>query len=426
MVAGEPPPDVAAAADILRPGLLDGTRAAARRRGDPPSRFGEAVDARCADVARGRWTASSSTPPATRSTRARPTCSVWDGASLAGPRDVLDGAWLALPPDRATARGSTPQLARRQAAADRPAAGRRRRRGGPRRDREPRAHACRSSGRATGSAPRRCCPARPPTRRGRRARRLPRLARGRLLLRLPLPAWSMSERWRVTSLDAVGAAARAGHAAVAAGSARARDRRVRYQRLPRRGTPATTSVEPHTEEGTGHEELYFVAPRLRHVHARRRDRPRARRHLRLPAGSRGRAPRGRRRAGHGGVLVRRLARPRLRGLRAGSRASAPPRSASRTRSRRASSTRRGWPATRTAQWAHYDLACWHALPTATSTEAPAAARPRDRARRRRGARAVRARPRPRAAALDAQRHRLADGLRAARRAQAPRPAGRPA
>ena len=25
---------------------------------------------------------------------------VWDGASLAGPRDVLDGAWLALRPRR--------------------------------------------------------------------------------------------------------------------------------------------------------------------------------------------------------------------------------------------------------------------------------------------------------------------------------------
>ena len=45
---------------------------------------------------------------------------VWDGASLAGPRDVLDGAWLALRP---VARGvDRPRAARRQAAADRPAA----------------------------------------------------------------------------------------------------------------------------------------------------------------------------------------------------------------------------------------------------------------------------------------------------------------
>ena len=45
-------------------------------------------------------TGSSSTPPATRRRRAETDVLVWDGASLAGPRDVLDGAWLALRPSR--------------------------------------------------------------------------------------------------------------------------------------------------------------------------------------------------------------------------------------------------------------------------------------------------------------------------------------
>jgi hypothetical protein len=81
---------------VLLPALLSGTKlllAAA----DPPSRFGEAVAFRAAEL---RATLdrivvdpTGDEPPAKDAD-----VLVWDGASLAGPRDVLDGAWLALRP----------------------------------------------------------------------------------------------------------------------------------------------------------------------------------------------------------------------------------------------------------------------------------------------------------------------------------------
>jgi NAD(P)-dependent dehydrogenase (short-subunit alcohol dehydrogenase family) len=84
-------------ATVLRRGLLTGTSvllAAA----EPPSRFGEAVTARCAELGAhmGRVVVD---PTGDESDgRAGIDVVVWDGASLAGPRDVLDGAWLALRP----------------------------------------------------------------------------------------------------------------------------------------------------------------------------------------------------------------------------------------------------------------------------------------------------------------------------------------
>jgi hypothetical protein len=86
----------AAATGLLRPGLLEGVRlllAAA----EPPSRFGEAVAARAAELAAAvdRVVVDpTGDEPAPKDTDVL----VWDGASLAGPGDVLDGAWLALRP----------------------------------------------------------------------------------------------------------------------------------------------------------------------------------------------------------------------------------------------------------------------------------------------------------------------------------------
>jgi hypothetical protein len=83
---------------LLRPGLLAGTSvllAAA----DPPSRLGEAVALRCSELGAhmGRVVVDPTGDEADR--RERIDVVVWDGASLAGPRDVLDGAWLALRPE---------------------------------------------------------------------------------------------------------------------------------------------------------------------------------------------------------------------------------------------------------------------------------------------------------------------------------------
>ena len=81
---------------VLRPELLSGTKlllAAA----EPPSRFGEAVAYRASElraaVDRVVVDPTGDEPPAKPAD-----VLVWDGASLAGPRDVLDGAWLALRP----------------------------------------------------------------------------------------------------------------------------------------------------------------------------------------------------------------------------------------------------------------------------------------------------------------------------------------
>jgi NAD(P)-dependent dehydrogenase (short-subunit alcohol dehydrogenase family) len=81
---------------ILRPALLDGTRvllAAA----DPPSRFGEAVIARAAEL-RAAVDRVVVDPTGDEVSAREAGVLVWDGASLAGPRDVLDGAWLAVRP----------------------------------------------------------------------------------------------------------------------------------------------------------------------------------------------------------------------------------------------------------------------------------------------------------------------------------------
>jgi hypothetical protein len=84
-------------ANLLRPGLLEGTTlllAAA----EPPSRFGEAVAARCAALGARMHRVVVDPTGDEGDGRAGIDVVVWDGASLAGPRDVLDGAWLALRP----------------------------------------------------------------------------------------------------------------------------------------------------------------------------------------------------------------------------------------------------------------------------------------------------------------------------------------
>jgi hypothetical protein len=87
----------AAAPSILRPRLLDGLEVLLAS-AEPPSRFGEAVAARCADLGAhvGRVVVEPTGDEAER--REGVDVLVWDGASLAGPRDVLDGAWRALRP----------------------------------------------------------------------------------------------------------------------------------------------------------------------------------------------------------------------------------------------------------------------------------------------------------------------------------------
>jgi hypothetical protein len=85
-----------AATDLLRPGLLEGTRVLVAA-ADPPSRYGEAVNARCAEL-RADVHRVVVDPTGDEVTPRETDVLVWDGASLAGPRDVLDGAWLALRP----------------------------------------------------------------------------------------------------------------------------------------------------------------------------------------------------------------------------------------------------------------------------------------------------------------------------------------
>jgi hypothetical protein len=83
---------------LLRPNLLSDLQvllAAA----DPPSRFGEATALRCSEL--GAHMDRVVVDPTGDEADNRDTSDVvvWDGASLAGPRDVLDGAWLALRPE---------------------------------------------------------------------------------------------------------------------------------------------------------------------------------------------------------------------------------------------------------------------------------------------------------------------------------------
>jgi hypothetical protein len=81
---------------LLRPGLLQGTSvllAAA----EPPSRYGEAAIARAAEL-RAHVDRVVVDPTGDEAPGRAAHVLVWDGASLAGPRDVLDGAWLAVRP----------------------------------------------------------------------------------------------------------------------------------------------------------------------------------------------------------------------------------------------------------------------------------------------------------------------------------------
>ena len=86
----------AAATGLLRPALLEGL-ALLLAAADPPSRFGEAVVARAAEL-RAAVDRVVVDPTGEEVEPRDADVVVWDGASLAGPRDVLDGAWLALRP----------------------------------------------------------------------------------------------------------------------------------------------------------------------------------------------------------------------------------------------------------------------------------------------------------------------------------------
>ena len=83
-------------ATVLRPALLDGV-ALLLAAADLPSRFGEAVIARAAEL-RAAVDRVVVDPTGDEVAPRDTDVVVWDGASLAGPRDVLDGAWLALRP----------------------------------------------------------------------------------------------------------------------------------------------------------------------------------------------------------------------------------------------------------------------------------------------------------------------------------------
>jgi hypothetical protein len=85
------------AATLLRPGLLTGTTVLLAS-AEPPSRFGEAVAARCAALGARMHRVVVDPTGDEAEGRGGIDAVVWDGASLAGPRDVLDGAWLALRP----------------------------------------------------------------------------------------------------------------------------------------------------------------------------------------------------------------------------------------------------------------------------------------------------------------------------------------
>jgi hypothetical protein len=82
---------------LLRPGLLDGIEVLLAG-AEPPSRFGEAVVARCASLGARAHRVVVDPTGEEAERREGIDVVVWDGDSLAGPRDVLDGAWLALRP----------------------------------------------------------------------------------------------------------------------------------------------------------------------------------------------------------------------------------------------------------------------------------------------------------------------------------------
>jgi hypothetical protein len=82
---------------LLRPGLLS-ERKVLLAAADPPSSLGEAVALRCSEL--GAHMSRVVVEPTGDEAERRDGIDVvvWDGASLAGPRDVLDAAWLALRP----------------------------------------------------------------------------------------------------------------------------------------------------------------------------------------------------------------------------------------------------------------------------------------------------------------------------------------
>jgi len=83
---------------LLRPGLLKDVSILLAS-AELPSSLGEAVALRCSELGAhmGRVVVEPTGEEAER--RGGVDVVVWDGASLAGPRDVLDGAWLALRPE---------------------------------------------------------------------------------------------------------------------------------------------------------------------------------------------------------------------------------------------------------------------------------------------------------------------------------------
>ena len=183
----------AAATALLRPALLEGL-ALLLAAADPPSRFGEAVIARAAEL-RAAVDRVVVDPTGDEVAPREADVVVWDGASLAGPRDVLDGAWLALRPlakvwiDGELPGGKLLLIAPPPGDAGAEAA---------RAGLENLARTLSIEWARYGIRTAALLPG-PETdaRRGRRARGLPRLAGGRLLLRLPLPdGGDVSERWQ--------------------------------------------------------------------------------------------------------------------------------------------------------------------------------------------------------------------------------------
>jgi hypothetical protein len=83
---------------LLRPGLLKNTSVLLAS-AEPPSWIGEAIALRCSELGAhlGRVVVEPTGDEAER--RDHVDVVVWDGGSLAGPRDVLDAAWLALRPE---------------------------------------------------------------------------------------------------------------------------------------------------------------------------------------------------------------------------------------------------------------------------------------------------------------------------------------
>ena len=171
----------------------------------------------------------------------------------------------------------------------------------------------------------------------------------------------MSERWQRHPPRRRRAPARPGHAALAAGPPRARDRRVRHQRLRR---PQRRRRRRRAAHRGGHRPRGAVLRRARlgHVHARGESCPRARRHLRLPARPDRRAatprptspapPCSRSAAGATAAF-------QVSGWESRFRAGTHPRAGSAAGARKL--YEEALASDQDSQWAYYDFACWHAL-----------------------------------------------------------------